>query len=197
MLNIFKLLNCMPQDDNLNEAYLTVPTDRASYNELLNNTAYTRSRYNSIYIRNQHDATHGGDDAQHATSIKVRLVNRTELSIPVPTKAYSTLNKADRAIRGLNEFMGSSAPKEVKNLVRSFIYTNQMAIVAYWYCSSSSDEVAAVLLQYMKNAFAAQYKGKNVSSPKTADQLEDDKEALIAYVRSELQNDTVQLYFGA
>ena len=150
-----------------------------------------------IYIRCHTDAKFG-----HSTSVKITIKNdddknKRDYTIPVPTKAYSTLRNNAPAIVKLEEFMDApKVPYKIKQNVRSFIYDNQMAIIAYWYQDTSDSIVSNILERYLIDTMI-EGKYKQTTNAKSADELEQDKEMLTNYVRKECQDDAVVLYFGA
>lgn len=147
-----------------------------------------------IYIRCHTDAKFG-----HSTSVKITTDIKSEgdYTIPVPTKAYTTLRHNAPAIVKMEEFINESkAPTKIKQVVRSFIYDNQMAIIAYWYQDTSDSIVSNIIKKYLIDKMAEK-KYKQLIDAKSADELEQDKEMLTNYVRKECQDDTIVLHFGA
>ena len=148
-----------------------------------------------IYIRCHTDAKFG-----HSTSVKITFSNKEndnvklkEYTLPVPTKAYNTLRNNAPAIVKMEEFMDKARlSNKIKQYIRSYIYDNQMAIIAYWYSTDLNNRNIEVALEkYLHRAF------KRRSIPKSVTELEADKEMLINYVRKECKDDTIVLYFGA
>ena len=180
----------------LNEGYIDVPTkpsDIALMGDITNDTKHTN--YN-IYIRTGSEGTRAGaQKGSHSCSIKAQVQSR-KYEIPIPTKAYETLSSNDKYKKKLKEFKEDKDSVFVK-AVTSFIYDNQMAIIAYWYQPNSDTVAAKALFSFMKNQMKINNYARNKIQQRSADELEADKEMLINYVRKECQDDTIILHFGA
>lgn len=180
----------------LNEGYIDVPTkpsDIALMGDITNDTKHTN--YN-IYIRTGSEGTRAGaQKGSHSCSIKAQVQSR-KYEIPIPTKAYETLSSNDKCKKKLKEFKQDKDSLFVK-AVTSFIYDNQMAIIAYWYQPNSSTPAAKALFSFMKNQMKTNNYAHNRVHHKTSDELEVDKEMLTNYVRKECQDDTIILHFGS
>lgn len=152
-----------------------------------------------IYIRCHTDAKFG-----HSTSVKITFSNKEndnvklkEYTLPVPTKAYNTLRNNAPAIVKMEEFMDKARlSNKIKQYIRSYIYDNQMAIIAYWYQDTSDSIVSNMIKKYLIDKMAEGKYKQNINA-KSADELEQDKEMLTNYVRKECKDDTIILYFGS
>ena len=180
----------------LNEGYIDVPTkpsDIALMGDITNDTKHTN--YN-IYIRTGSEGTRAGaQKGSHSCSIKAQVQSR-KYEIPIPTKAYETLSSNDKYKKKLKEFKEDKNSVFVK-AVTSFIYDNQMAIIAYWYQPNSDTVAAKALFSFMKNQMKINNYARNKIQQRSADELEQDKEMLTNYVRKECKDDTIILHFGA
>lgn len=180
----------------LNEAYIDVPmhqSDIPLMGDITNDTKHTN--YN-IYIRTGSEGTRAANQkGTHSCSIKVQAQSR-KYEIPIPTKAYNTLSSNDKYKKKLKEFKEDKDSVFVK-AVTSFIYDNQMAIIAYWYQPNSDTAAAKALFSFMKNQMKINNYARNKIQQRSADELEADKEMLTNYVRKECQDDTIVLHFGA
>lgn len=188
-------------NESLTEAFtVAVPVNKGDEKKLKKSKSGKIPKTDvGIYIRCHTDAKFG-----HSTSVKITFSNKEidndsikEYTLPVPTKAYNTLRNNAPAIVKMEEFMDKARlSNKIKQYIRSYIYDNQMAIIAYWYQDTSDSIVSNVIKKYLIDKMA-EGKYKHTINPKTADELEIDKEMLTDYVRKECKDDTVVLHFGA
>ena len=183
-------------NESLTEAFtIAVPANKGDEKKLKKSKSGKIPKTKvGIYIRCLTDAKFG-----HSTSVKITTDNEDEgdYTIPIPTKAYSTLRHNAPAIVRMEEFINESkSPSKIKQVVRSFIYDNQMAIIAYWYQDTSNSTVSNILERYLIDKMV-EGKYKQIINAKSADELEQDKEMLTNYVRKECQDDTIILHFGS
>ena len=190
-------------NETLTEAFtVAVPANKGDEKKLKNSKSGKIPKMKvGIYIRCHTDAKFG-----HSTSVKITFSNKEndsysdsirEYTLPVPTKAYNTLRNNAPAIVKMEEFMGKSRlSNKIKQYIRSYIYDNQMAIIAYWYQDTSDSIVSNVIKKYLIDKMV-EGKYKQTIDAKSADELEQDKEMLTDYVRKECQDDTIILHFGA
>ena len=188
-------------NETLTEAFtVAVPANKGDEKKLKNSKSGKIPKTDvGIYIRCHTDAKFG-----HSTSVKITFSNKEtdsdsirEYTLPVPTKAYNTLRNNAPAIVKMEEFMDKSRlSNKIKQYIRSYIYDNQMAIIAYWYQDTSDSIVSNIIKKYLIDKMA-EGKYKQTIDAKSADELEQDKEMLTDYVRKECQDDTIILHFGA
>lgn len=184
-------------NESLTEAFIVaVPVNKGDEKKLKNSKSGKIPKMKvGIYIRCHTDAKFG-----HSTSVKITFSSKNdknddipEYTIPIPTKPYNTLRNNEPANIKMEEFMNDAdLSNKIKQYIRSFIYDNQMAIIAYWYSTDLNNRNIEVALEkYLHRAF------KRRSIPKSVTELEADKEMLTDYVRKECKDDTVVLHFGA
>lgn len=188
-------------NESLTEAFtVAVPVNKGDEKKLKNSKSGKIPKTDvGIYIRCHTDAKFG-----HSTSVKITFSNKEidndsikEYTLPVPTKAYNTLRNNAPAIVKMEEFMDKARlSNKIKQYIRSYIYDNQMAIIAYWYQDTSDSIVSNIIKKYLIDKMA-EGKYKQTINAKSADELEQDKEMLTDYVRKECQDDTIILHFGS
>lgn len=188
-------------NESLIEAFtVAVPVNKGDEKKLKNSKSGKIPKMKvGIYIRCHTDAKFG-----HSTSVKITFSSKNdknddipEYTIPIPTKPYNTLRNNEPANIKMEEFMDNAdLSNKIKQYIRSFIYDNQMVIIAYWYQNTSDSIISNTLKKYIINKMA-EGSYKHTINPKTADELEIDKEMLTDYVRKECQDDTIVLHFGA
>lgn len=194
MLNIFKLLECINTNIELNEAYIMVPSKRSDYDKMLNFASARGSSGTKLLVRTNEQG-HSGNRISHATSVKVVTPHHT-YEIMIPTKAYDSAK--DSYTESMSEFMkNKELDATVRSVVRSFIYDNQMAIIAYWYHGTANDDIGKELVNLMTiNMRVSEYIRNTVTKPKTQQELDADKEDLNAHFRQFLHDDNYNFYFG-
>lgn len=208
MLDLYKLLDKINMNDNtlsvdvLDEVYYPI-IDKKSDMEILQNSDLSKNSTRvSIYVRcKSNEVSRNNTVVSHATSIKYEYKqsgNKIEIEIAVPTKAYSTLKPDSKQFQSIITFQNSNKiDKSHKKIVMSFIYECQMAIVAYWYCSSSTSIEALALMEYMRDAMIDIAKGINkISQPKSVEELDYDKKEIMEYVRRKTSKPDITLNFG-
>lgn len=143
------------------------------------------------------------NQAFHACSIKVQETSRGnikfERKIVIPSKSYDSLKSTDIAIVDMNEFYACrNFTMKVRNIVRSFVYDNQIAIIAFWFTpNDESDRIGTVLKRYMVDQLVSkEYVDNTISTWKSQKELDVDKEKLNEYVQQKLDDASIQLHFG-
>ena len=143
------------------------------------------------------------NQAFHACSIKVQRTSggsrKLDMKIVIPTKSYDSLKSSDIAIIDMNKFYANrDIITDVRNVVRSFVYDNQIAIIAFWFTpNDESDRIGTVLKRYMVDQLVSkEYVDNTISTWKSQKELDVDKEKLNEYVQQKLDDASIQLHFG-
>lgn len=185
----------------LNEVYLGVPVndkEQKQYDKTFDNVAGISNDYQfdsgkpKILIRMGIEATD-----VHGCSIKVQTHSSDNGDyIIIPTKSFLSLPKNSKVFTTM-ETCAKKLNRKTYKAIESFIYDNQMAIVAYWYCGKQTADIQVSLRRYLAKRMR-DTKYYNVSvSPKTEDELEKDREALTNYVRKDRNNNNIELFYGS
>lgn len=185
----------------LNEVYLGVPVndiEHKQYDTLVKGKDRTANDYQfntgkpKILIRMGIEATD-----VHGCSIKVQThSNENGDYIIIPTKSFLSLPKNSKVFTSM-ETCAKKLNRKTYKAIESFIYDNQMAIIAYWYCGKQTADVKVALSRYLATKMR-DTKYYNISiSPKTDAELEKDKEALNSYVRKECKDNNIELFYGS
>lgn len=185
----------------LNEVYLGVPVndkEQKQYDKTFDNVADISNDYQfdsgkpKILIRMGIEATD-----VHGCSIKVQTHSSDNGDyIIIPTKSFLDLPKNSKVFTSM-ETCAKKLNRKTYKAIESFIYDNQMAIVAYWYCGKQTANIQVSLRRYLAKRMR-DTKYYNVSiSPKTEDELEKDREALTNYVRKDRNNNNIELFYGS
>ena len=185
----------------LNEVYLGVPVndkEQKQYDKTFDNVADISNDYQfdsgkpKILIRMGIEATD-----VHGCSIKVQTHSSDNGDyIIIPTKSFLDLPKNSKVCTSM-EICAKKLNRKTYKAIESFIYDNQMAIVAYWYCGKQTANIQVSLRRYLAKRMR-DTKYYNVSiSPKTEAELEKDREALTNYVRKDRNNNNIELFYGS
>lgn len=185
----------------LNEVYLGVPVndkEQKQYGKTFDNVADISNDYQfdsgkpKILIRMGIEATD-----VHGCSIKVQTHSSDNGDyIIIPTKSFLSLPKNSKVFTSM-ETCAKKLNRKTYKAIESFIYDNQMAIVAYWYCGKQTVNIQVSLRRYLAKRMR-DTKYYNVSiSPKTEDELEKDREALTNYVRKDRNDNNIELFYGS
>lgn len=185
----------------LNEVYLGVPVndkEQKQYDKTFDNVADISNDYQfdsgkpKILIRMGIEATD-----VHGCSIKVQTHSSDNGDyIIIPTKSFLDLPKNSKVFTSM-EICAKKLNRKTYKAIESFIYDNQMAIVAYWYCGKQTANIQVSLRRYLAKRMR-DTKYYNVSiSPKTEAELEKDREALTNYVRKDRNNNNIELFYGS
>lgn len=186
--------------NSLNEAYYGVPLSDKDEAPIQNALSMNRNNYEvskdkiRILVRREDEATNA-----HGCSVKVQRLkgSKSDIAIPIPTKPYGTLKKGDPALAGLDELRDAVSSKEYK-AISSFLYDNQMLIIAYWYSHKfNDDEVCNLLRRYIAERLINGKYYKDQVAAKSAEQLEGDKKEIDDYVSNSTKNRIKHLYYGA
>ena len=116
--------------------------DLSNRSVIVNKNSGTR-----IYFRTEREISETGKSV-HGPSIKIILSSDTRGGMPIiiPTSEFTTTDSTKKF--SLAKFMKTDyVNSKTKKFIRSFIYDNQMAIIAYWY--SDNTEIEIVILQYI------------------------------------------------
>ena len=187
--------------NELNEVYLGVPVndiEQKQYVSVFSGNGLESNDYQfnvgkpKIFIRMGIEAT----DA-HGCSIKVQAHSKDAGDyIIIPTKSFLSLPKKSKVFTSM-EICAKKLNRKTYKTIESFIYDNQMAIVAYWYCGKYSTDVKLALRRYLATRMRdTKYYNLSVS-PKTEAELEKDKEALNSYVRKACKDNNIELFYGS
>lgn len=200
MLDWYKLMNLVNNNnpESMNETNLGIPLEKSDYKQMASGKRKTTNGWHIAIRVGISGAAYNDTSSQHACSIKVQKTGSFNMKLAIPTVSYETLPTTDIAVKDMESFC-AKADKDIRDAVRSFVYDNQMAIIAYWYTPSNENEpVAKALEEYMHNQLVQKEYTKNkVTKPKSPDELEADKEALNNYVRQKLDNSSIQLHYGS
>ena len=214
-MSIIDLMNAVnrTRDENpINETYYTLPisnSDRKKLSTMLNNIKAADNAFRTnperltIYVRLNIEVDPGdSDNSKHACSVKYKTANSRSdngSKVIVPTKAYSTFKDNSKAMLSIKELKNDDklTKKEI-NGIKSFIYDNQMAIIAYWYSGSTNNSKLQMAIRkyILQKIIENDYMSTNFDA-KTQPELEQDKKEITDYVRNEMQDHTIELYFGA
>lgn len=171
----------------------------SDYKQMASGKQKTKNGWHIVLRVKAGGAGRSGSSSQHGgCSIKIQNNTGFNMKIVIPNKPYDMLSSTDIAIKDLTEFY-SKADKNIRNLVRSFIYDNQMAIIAYWFAPNNENEpIAKALFDYMRNnIIKKRYDRNGVTRGKSQDELENDKVILNEYVQQKLDDSSIELYFGS
>lgn len=132
----------------------------------------------------------------HGPRVKIHR-GKIERTLAVPTK---TLNANDsdviKNLKAIKTFAENSPfPKEVTKAAVRFIFDNQMLIAAYWF-ASGNDELIRALTELAKQKLIDNNYAKNNVKVKSQEELDKDKKDLNEYIRSKLNDQSIELYFG-
>ena len=173
---------------------ILIALSNAALDETIHLTPDKHKKF-KIMIRTRSGGGRADNPIRHSTSIKVTLPNGKNYSIPILARSYDGIernNITKDAIRSMTD-------KHYAKFTESFIYDNQIAILAYWYLSELPDNVRQVFSDYfnqqIEDKFNAYYDGK--INPKTIAEMETDKDTITNYVREKLKDPEFKLYFGA
>lgn len=202
MLDAEKLFEMFANQQAINESNIGIPLSKHDHRVM--QTKDKSDNGLQMVIR----SARGGagvamNQAFHACSIKVQALStrskKYDRKIVVPTKSYDSLKSNDIAIVDMIEFYADhDLSSDIRNVVRSFVYDNQMAIIAFWFTpNNEGDQIGLVLKQYMVDQLAnKKYVDNPISKWKSQKELDADKEKLNEYVQQKLDNDSIQLNFG-
>lgn len=199
MLDSQKLFQEIFDNQSLTETNLGIPVEPSDYKQMASGIPKTKNGWHIVLRVKAGGAGRSGSLSQHGgCSIKIQNNTGFNMKIVIPNKAYDMLSSTDIAIKDLTEFYGK-ADKNIRNLVRSFIYDNQMAIIAYWFAPNNENEpIAKALFDYMRNnIIKKRYDRNGVIKSKSQDELENDKVILNEYVQQKLDDSSIELYFGS
>ena len=146
-----------------------------------------------ILVRSAKEGAYSNTISQHAPTIKIKSENGSkENPVKVPLIQIDELSSGD-FYTSLNKFSSSE-----QKFIKSFIYENQMYILAIWF--NLDDRVNALLQELLRNKINLDIRNKLYTkrlNPKTRDELEKDKEDIIKYVRNKLKDDKVIISFNS
>lgn len=181
-------------NSELNEAYIMVPTKRSDYNKM-GNAASSRGSSGTKLLVRTNEQGHSGNLISHSTSVKIVTLNRT-FELKVPTKAYDVAKPS--FTEAIQEFMkNKQIDSTVRSVVRSFVYDNQMTIIAYWYHGTADDDIGKELVNLMMiNMQVSDYIRNPITKPKSQAELDSDKEDLNEHFRKLLHDDSFSFHFG-
>ena len=190
----------------VDESYISFPIskiDVRNMKKLSTGTYKTKNATFDIYIRTFAEAKRAQMAAkrmssEHSVSIKIRKPATDESErIKIPTKSFLTDDKEARDdYNELEKFgTGSSNFKDTAVALRRFIYDNQMLIVAIWF--NTNEKVSSILIDRVKSILIDMeyYSNKSIRGPKSQEELDGDKQELTEYVRKELSDPSIELYF--
>ena len=183
MLDWHKLVNLINKNNPelMNEVYLRT-------------TGSTKNKNIKIVVRcKSGGGGHSNAPSKHDCSIKV---GDAQTEVWIPNKPFDEVKPKGnlQTISDLKRSLSSTAFKIVSN----FIYDNQAAIIALWYAPDGENgRVGSTILSYIRNKLATVDYSSVKVKPKTAAELDADKEAITQYVKDTLQDDTIDLSFGS
>lgn len=103
----------------------------------------------------------------------------------------------DRYSNAVTELTKATNPV-IANSVLSFIYDNQMWLRALWESKDGErGRVGSILYDYLEHEITSTKYIDTTSKPKSAKELDADKEEITKYVRKQLKDDSIQLDFGS
>ena len=144
-----------------------------------------------ILIRSAQEGAYGNTISQHAPTVKI--INKTRMKpIVVPMTSINEIDHAD-FYADVNTYKN-----DVREYIKSFIYSNQMYILAIWFNLDSvvNRQLQKLLEEKVKEDTKNKLYQKKLK-PKTRDELEKDKEEIIKYVRNKLKDDKVIISFNS
>lgn len=184
---IIKLMSIVT-GTSLNEVGIGIPTTKDHLRQMKRKMKPKDLNKQFIHVRTKSEATAGGEDPTHSTSVKVYL--DIDFDIGIPTKAGDKFKK-------LNIFEKSCSDFNVVKVVKSIIYDNQALLLAYWFHDNKDDKIGKELIQLLvERIISKDYAKNSVTKPMSAIELESSKENLVNEIRERLQDDTIELSFG-
>ena len=154
-----------------------------------------------IFVRSKYGGGgRGGNVSIHDCTVKIIIDGANVIELPVPVYPYS--NIPSEKIRALYKNATKELPnllnQNIVNSILSFIYDNQMWIRALWESKDGErGRIGSIPYDYLQSAIlSSKYIGLSLS-PKSARELEDDKEEIVKYVRKQLKDDSIQIDFGS
>lgn len=199
MLDSNKLFHELFDTQIMDETNLGIPVEPSDYKQMASGKQKTKNGWHIVLRVKAGGAGRSGSSSQHGgCSIKIQNNTGFNMKIVIPNKPYDMLASTDIAVRDLVDFY-NKADKTVRNLVRFFIYDNQMAIIAYWFTPNNENElIAKALFDHMRNSIITKRYDKNtITKSKSQDELENDKVMLNEYVQQKLDDSSIELYFGS
>lgn len=134
---------------------------------------------------------------QHSASVKIYKSgsrSRTNnIEIRVKTKSYCG-DKSHKPIS--SSLINAGIDSKSAKFIESFIYDNQMAIIAFWYTTDSGSKFADGFEEYFKNNILENDYYKDSVEPKSDDKLELDKRLIENFIREYYNDSSITLYFG-
>ena len=184
-------------DRILRETSFSMPKDKGQLSQLKKSSGFRIKNDCRILIRTADEAGYGNSKAYHACSVKIYSADKASCELDVPTKYFPDKDKAYNKIQDFKKSDTLGLPTRVREAFVSFIYDNQMAIVAYWYLSGRDLKTKDILDEYFKNQIIKNnYVRNGLSGPKSKEDLENDKNALRNYVWMHPSGSTTELNFG-
>ena len=200
---LYQLLIDTAEDEALNEASISIPyTDNilTSLKSLPFGEYVTDNGVYKIFVRDANSAVRGKmatseSGMQHSASIKLYGPNDNRLII-IPTKSFEVNdNETRKDFKTIENFVKTSGwPKKAIKTVLNFIFDNQMLIIALWYANTS--DMVKCLTELCKIKFIEEDYANAKIKPKRQLELNNDKKDLNEYVRKELNDPSIELYFG-
>lgn len=200
---LYQLLIDTTDEETLNETSITIPyTDDilSSLKSLAPGEYETNNGVYKIFVRDANSAVRGKmatekSGMQHGASVKLYDPNNNMLII-IPTKSFEINdNETRKDFKTIEKFTKTSGwPKKAIKTVLNFIFDNQMLIIALWYANTS--DMVKCLTELCKIKFIEEDYANAKIKPKRQLELNNDKKDLNEYVRKELNDPSIELYFG-
>lgn len=194
LLDAEKLLSVL-RSRVLTEANLSVPTCKSDYKKLAKAQDLTfHGAVASIYMRSKDEAAVGKSEGRgkHGCSVKVST-QFGEFSIAIPSGQMDLQRKS---VNDIDVFHSSVKDRNLRSSVMSLIYDNQVAILALWNAVGQDDLRRAIRGYIKAQIISSDYLKQPIKSCKTEDELESDKDELVAYIQSTVGHD-VKLSFDS
>lgn len=189
MLDEQKIFNVI--ENFINEVSYTIPAKKKSEHPII------------VILRSKAGGGgQAGSSSAHSCSIKVKVGSgkqTTGYPLIVPNIPFSQF-KIDAKKIGSKEYLKDHiSDNESYAAIIGFVYDNQMAIIAYWNAiGGERGKVGKELEMFIKAKLSNNnYHDKKFSVPKNQNELNADKEEIIAYVRKQLKDDTISIDFGS
>lgn len=176
-------------------------------NKLKNNPNGTSllASINHMLIRTGKEATHGSSSAPvHQCSVKIYLSKSSgsdgDFELDIPTKPFNSpsAEKANTKLKKFSESRKSPLKNKLdpafRDAVVNFIYDNQMALIALWYCENSRQQ--EFLENYIKRKLIDVDYVKGKFGPKSERQLLDDRRMLKDLMWTDPKGPDGELNFG-
>lgn len=183
MLDAEKLFKMFADQQTLDEIALQMP--------------YAKNKTISILVRTKTGGGgKAGNSSKHGCSIKATIEGSSYL-FPVPTKSYNDLKQTDKTLSILNDTKSKLSNRVAFNTIMSFIYDNQMAIIALWFSDGERTKIGDAIIDYLNNQLSSNDYTKLKLKAKDQTELNHDKDMVTKYVQEKLKDTTTVLYFGA